>query len=77
MAQPSLNLILSVSFFENWPLYKKNLEMGNTKAAITKNFANVQQESGLGLGRQRGGRGGPWVCEFVLGFLKLALVWSG
>ena len=24
-----------------------------------------------------GGMWGPWICEFVLGFLTFALVWSG
>ena len=65
MAQPSLNLILGIPFFENWPLYKKNLEKGNTKAAITKNFADIQQESGAG---ESGGSLGD------LGFVSLYLV---
>ena len=88
MAQPSLNLILGVSFFENWPLYKKNLEKGNTKAAITKNFADIQQESGAG---ESGGSLGDlgfvslylvsrsllWFGLVEFGLVLFSLVWSG
>ena len=56
---------------------KKNLEMGSMTGAIIRNFASIQQDPGAGEPGGPGRMWGPWICEFVLGFLTFALVWSG
>ena len=45
--------------------------------AIIRNFASIQQDPGAGEPGGPGRMWGQWICEFVLGFLTIALVWSG
>ena len=65
-------------YFENWCIYNKNLKLGKTNTAITRNLVYIQQESGaLWPGGLVGDMGLVWLGLVEFGYVWLGMILSG